>query len=52
MIEGDDSFPVKEYYGVLRDIYSFSSIGGNDVVLFKCHWWDVQHNGTGYKTDK
>ena len=52
LVRGDDSDPMKEYYGVLEHIYELSYVGNKKVYLFKCHWWDMARLGRGYKIDK
>ena len=52
LVKCEVSSSVKEYYGVLTDVYKFSFVGGNEVFLFKCKWWDVGHKGVGFKSDK
>ena len=52
LVRGDCSDAEKEYYGELQDIYELSYLGNRKVYLFKCHWWDMAHKGTGYKIDK
>jgi len=41
-----------DYFGVLTDIIELSYSGENNVILFKCDWWDVYSKGRGYKEDK
>jgi len=36
----------------LTNIIELSYSGGNNVVLFKCDWWEVYSKGRGYKEDK
>nr|GMD79458.1 Transposase, Ptta/En/Spm, plant [Ipomoea batatas] len=32
-----------DYYGVLLDIYVLEYFGvGNNIILFKCHWFDIE----------
>ena len=52
LVRGDELNPKKEYYGVIEQIYELSYVGNKKVYLFKCHWWDVSKEGTGYKIDK
>ncbi|XP_038713903.1 uncharacterized protein LOC120007624 isoform X1 [Tripterygium wilfordii] len=52
LVKGDDSSPEKEYYGILKDVFELSYVGGRKVFLFRCHWWDVGRLGRGYKIDK
>ena len=40
------------YYGTLFDVVELQYMGGNRVVLFKCHWWDVHSKGRGIDVDK
>ncbi|PHT26319.1 hypothetical protein CQW23_34068 [Capsicum baccatum] len=51
-MRGDVSYPNKEYYGVLQDIYELRYAGNRKVHLFKCHWWDVAQLGRGHKIEK
>jgi len=51
MVRGDD-YSDKEYYGVLRDVYELQYPNGNHVFAFKCDWYDVHHQGRGYKIDE
>ncbi|CAH9116789.1 unnamed protein product, partial [Cuscuta europaea] len=51
MVRGDDHSD-KEYYGVLRDIYELQYPNGNHLFAFKCDWYDVQHQGKGYRVDE
>jgi Domain of unknown function (DUF4216) len=50
-IQGDDGITSKEYYGQILEILELDYQGGNKVVLFKCHWFDVHNRGRGYKVD-
>ena len=29
-----------DYYGMLQDIIKLTYGGGNQIILFKCHWFD------------
>ncbi|KAJ8619875.1 hypothetical protein MRB53_028404 [Persea americana] len=41
------------YYGILNDVMELQYIGGNQIVLFKCDWWDVMNRGgKGIKQDE
>lgn len=51
MVRGDD-VSQKKYYGVLKDVYELQYPGRNHVIVFKCGWYDVQHQGRGYKRDE
>lgn len=51
MVQGDDESQ-KKYYGVLKDVYELQYPGENHVIVFKCDWYDVQHQGRGYKIDE
>lgn len=51
MVRGDDESS-KKYYGVLKDVYELQYPGGRGVFVFKCDWYDVQHQGRGYKIDE
>jgi len=41
-----------DYFGVLTGIIELGYSGGNNVVLFRCDWWDVYSMARGYKEDK
>ena len=41
LVKGDEIIGNLDYFGVLIDIIELSYSGGNNVVLFKCDWWDV-----------
>ena len=51
LIRGDDNTGNLDYFGVLRDIIKLSYSGGNNVVLFRCDWWDVYSKERGYIKD-
>ena len=51
LVKGHELIGSKEIYGVSNDIIELHYKGGNKVVVFKYHWWDVYHDG-GYKEDK
>jgi len=52
LVRGEENRGNLDYFGVLTDIIELSYSGGNNVVLFKCDWWDVYSKGKGYKEDK
>jgi len=41
LVKGDENAGYLDYFGVLTYIIELSYSGGNNVVLFKCDWWDV-----------
>jgi len=41
-----------DYYGVLTYIIELGYFGRNNVVLFRCDWWDVYSKGREYNEDK
>ena len=52
MVRGEDQRSNVPYYGQLIDIVELQYNEGNKVVLFKCNWYDVSHEGIGYKRDR
>ena len=51
LVKGDEITGNLDYFGVLIDIIELSYSGGNNVVLFKCDWWDVSSK-RGHSIDK
>lgn len=51
MVQGD-GHSNDLYYGVIRDVYELQYPGENHVVVLKCNWYDMQHEGRGYKVDE
>ncbi|XP_020249180.1 uncharacterized protein LOC109826563 [Asparagus officinalis] len=43
-----------DYYGALVEVVELEYLGGRNVVLFRCKWWDVHGKGkeTALKEDK
>jgi len=52
LVKGDENAGNLDYFGILTDIIELIYSGGNNVILFKCDWWDVYSKGRGYKEDK
>ncbi|KAJ1400600.1 hypothetical protein SESBI_29468 [Sesbania bispinosa] len=52
LVKGDENAGNLDYFGVLTDIIELSYPGGNNIILFKCDWWDMSSKGRGYKEDK
>jgi len=52
LVRGDENTGNLDYFGVLTYIIELGYSGGNNVVLFRCDWWDVYSKGRGYKEDK
>jgi len=50
-IRGDENTGNIYYFDVLTDIIELSYLNENNVILFKCDWWDVHSKGRGYKED-
>lgn len=40
-----------DYYGVLTEVFTLEYTGGNEVVFFRCNWWDIDPK-RGVKVDK
>ncbi|GLT96196.1 hypothetical protein SLE2022_138390 [Rubroshorea leprosula] len=38
--------------GVLNEIIELQYLGGKQIVMFKCDWWDIDNFGKGVKIDK
>ena len=38
---GDEDVGNLDYFGVLTYIIELTCFDGNNVILFKCDWWDV-----------
>ncbi|KAK7388495.1 hypothetical protein VNO78_23311 [Psophocarpus tetragonolobus] len=51
LVRGDENAGNLDYFGVLIDIIELSYLGKDNVILFKCDWWDVCFK-KGYKEDK
>jgi len=43
--------PNIDYYGLLTEVFSLEYTGGNEVVFFRCKWWDIDPK-KGVKVDK
>ncbi|XP_061358748.1 uncharacterized protein LOC133302941 [Gastrolobium bilobum] len=52
LVKGDNNTGNLDYFGVLTDIVELMYSSGNNVILFKCDWWDVSSRGRGYKEDR
>ena len=52
VVRGDTGIANLDYYGVLSDVVELQYMGGNQVVLFKCNWWDVHSPSRGIDIDK
>ena len=39
------------YYGVLTQVFTLEYTGGNEVVFFRCNWWDIDPK-KGVKVDR
>ena len=52
MVKGDHETWNKDHFGILTDIIHLDFFGENKVFLFKCDWWDVDHEGRGFQIDK
>jgi len=52
LVRGDENTGNLDYFGVLTDIIELGYSSGNNVVLFRCDWWDVYSKGRGYRKDK
>ncbi|XP_065859003.1 uncharacterized protein [Euphorbia lathyris] len=52
LVKGVMSDKMIDYYGVLNKIVELQYLAGKRIVLFKCHWWDVDNIGKGVKIDK
>ena len=52
LVRGDENIGNLDYFGVLTDIIELGYSGRNNVILFRCDWWDVYFKGRGYKEDK
>ena len=51
LVKGEENARNLDYFGILTNIIKLSYFGGNNVVLFKCDWWDVSSK-KGYWIDK
>ena len=52
VVKGDHKGQSIDFYGVVRDVIELLYLGGNQVFLFKCDWWDVSNPKTGILKDK
>jgi len=41
LVRGNENTGNLDYFGVLTDITELGYSGGNNVILFRCDWWDV-----------
>jgi len=41
LVRGDENIGNLDYFGVMTNIIKLSYSGKNNVVLFRCDWWDV-----------
>lgn len=46
-----DGEPNIDYYGILTKVFNLEYAGGNEVVFFRCKWWDTDPR-KGVKVDK
>jgi len=46
LIGGYENTGNLDYFGFLKNIIKLSYSDGNNVVLFKCDWWDVYSKGS------
>jgi len=46
-----DGEPNIDYYWVLIEVFILEYTGGNEVVFFRCKWWDIDPR-KGVKVDK
>jgi len=52
LVKDDENAGNLDYFSILIDIIELIYSGGNNVILFKCDWWDMYSIGRGYKEDK
>uniref|UniRef100_A0A2N9I4P1 DUF4218 domain-containing protein n=1 Tax=Fagus sylvatica TaxID=28930 RepID=A0A2N9I4P1_FAGSY len=52
LVKGDSYTSNRDYYGVLTDIIELRYMGGNQIVMFKCEWWDVNNPSKGIMVDE
>ena len=54
--QDDESKRNTDWYGVIKKIISVQFLGGKEVMMFQCDWFDVpapsKNKGTGYSEDQ
>ncbi|XP_050255283.1 uncharacterized protein LOC126701217 [Quercus robur] len=55
VVKGDESTGYIDWFGVIKKIITLDYLGSNEVILFKCDWFEVppqgRHQSRGYKKD-
>ena len=55
VVKGDESTGYIDWFGVVKKIIALDYLGSNEVILFKCDWFEVPPQGRrqsrGYKKD-
>ena len=41
VVKGDHQGQSIDFYGIIRDVIELSYLGRNQVLIFRCDWWDV-----------